>query len=111
MPLYVRAGAILPLDPVRQYSSEPTDEPTIVRVYSGRDGEFRWYEDDGASLDYQRGQFTWTRLKWNDDERQLTIEPDGGELDPKPRSLVVELIPGGVKKTVQYDGQSTEVKF
>jgi alpha-glucosidase (family GH31 glycosyl hydrolase) len=111
MPLYVRAGAILPLDPVRQYTNEPTNEPTVVRIYSGRDGEFRWYEDDGNSLDYQRGQFSWTRLQWDDDERQLTLAPDGGDLEPKPRSLVVELIPSGEKKTVQYDGQSTEVKF
>jgi hypothetical protein len=41
----------------------------------------------------------------------LTLAPDGGDLEPKPRSLVVELIPSGEKKTVQYDGQSTEVKF
>jgi alpha-glucosidase/alpha-D-xyloside xylohydrolase len=111
MPLYVRAGAILPLDPVRQYTSQPTDEPTVVQVYSGRDGDFRWYEDDGTSLEYQRGQFAWTRLQWDDDQRQLTIKPDGGDLTPKTRSLVVELIPGGEKKTVQYDGRSTEVKF
>jgi alpha-glucosidase/alpha-D-xyloside xylohydrolase len=111
MPLYVRAGAILPLDPVRQYSSEPINEPTVVRVYTGRDGDFRWYDDDGASLDYQRGQFSWTRLEWNDEERRLTIRPDGGDLEPKPRSLVVELVPGGERKTVQYDGQSTEVNF
>jgi alpha-glucosidase/alpha-D-xyloside xylohydrolase len=111
MPLYVRAGAILPLDPVRQYTSQPTDEPTVVRIYSGRDGDFRWYDDDGASLDYQRGQFGWTRLKWDDEERQLSIKRDGGDLAPKPRAVVVELIPGGEKKAVQYDGQSTEVKF
>ena len=54
MPLYVRAGAILPLDPVRQYTAQPTDEPTTIRVYPGRDGEFRLYEDDGKSLDYPR---------------------------------------------------------
>jgi alpha-glucosidase/alpha-D-xyloside xylohydrolase len=111
MPLYVRAGAILPLDPVRQYTSEPTDEPTVVRVYSGNDGQFRWYEDDGASLDYQRGKFSWTRLGWDDDKRRLTIQPDGGDLEPKPRSLVVELVPSGEKRTVPYDGQSTDVNF
>jgi alpha-glucosidase (family GH31 glycosyl hydrolase) len=111
MPLYVRAGAILPLDPVRQYTSEPTTEPTVVRIYSGGDGEFRWYQDDGATLDYQRGQFRWMRLQWDDDERRLTIARDGGDLDPTPRSLVVELIPDGERKTVQYDGQSSEVKF
>jgi alpha-glucosidase/alpha-D-xyloside xylohydrolase len=111
MPLYVRAGSILPFDPVRQYTNEPTNEPTVVQVYRGRDGEFRWYEDDGTTLDYQRGQFAWIRLEWDDDERRLTIEPDGGDLERKPRSLVVELVPGGETKTVEFQGQSTEVQF
>jgi alpha-glucosidase (family GH31 glycosyl hydrolase) len=111
VPLYVRAGAILPLDPMRQYTSEPTHEFTTVRIYSGRDGTFRWYEDDGATLDYQRGQFAWTRLHWDDNTRQLTIEPDGGELKPKSRKLVAELIPSGEKKIVEYEGQRTELRF
>jgi alpha-glucosidase (family GH31 glycosyl hydrolase) len=43
MPLYVRAGTILPLDPVRQYTAEPTAEPTTIRIYTGKNGEFRMY--------------------------------------------------------------------
>jgi alpha-glucosidase (family GH31 glycosyl hydrolase) len=111
MPLYVRAGAILPLDPVRQFTSEPTNEPTTVRIYRGADGAFRLYEDDGKSLDYQRGQFTWTNFQWNDENRRLTVQPGGGELQPQPRSFVVEVIPGGEKKTIAYDGKQIEVPF
>jgi alpha-glucosidase/alpha-D-xyloside xylohydrolase len=111
LPLYVRAGAIIPHDPVRQYSGEPTDKPTIVQIYAGRDGSFRWYDDDGATLDYQRGRFDWTRLDWDDDNRRLTIKPDGGESGPSSRKLIVELIPGGQRKDVQYDGETTEVTF
>ena len=66
----------------------PTDEPTTVRIYRGRDGEFRLYDDDGASLDYQRGRFAWTKFQWNDESRRLTIEPDGGEMEPPSRALV-----------------------
>src|SRR5438874_709032 len=62
MPLYVRAGAILPLDPGRQHVFEKTTEPTTIRVYPGRDGEFRLYEDDGKSLTYLKDIFTRTRL-------------------------------------------------
>jgi alpha-glucosidase/alpha-D-xyloside xylohydrolase len=113
LPLFARAGAILPLDPVRQYLAEPTDKPTIIRVYSGRDGEFRWYTDDGVTLDYLKGKFVWTRLKWNDQERRLTIEPEGGngEFQPAPRTLVVEVIPRGKPQTVRYDGKPIEVNF
>jgi alpha-glucosidase/alpha-D-xyloside xylohydrolase len=111
MPLYVRAGTILPLDPVRQFTSEPSDEPATVRVYQGADGEFRLYEDDGASLAYQGDKFTWTKFVWNDGSRRLTIEPDGGDLPPQSRPLVVELVPAGEQKSVTYEGKRLEVSF
>jgi alpha-glucosidase/alpha-D-xyloside xylohydrolase len=113
MPLYVRAGAIIPLDPVRQHTGEIVNELTTVRIYTGADGEFHWYEDDGASLDYQRGQFAWTRLTWDDNERQLTIDADGGELDAvaRARRLKVELVPGGETHTLEYDGTEFNTRF
>jgi alpha-glucosidase/alpha-D-xyloside xylohydrolase len=113
LPLFVRAGAILPLDPPRQYVTQPANEPTTIRVYSGRDGEFRWYDDDGATLDYLKGKFAWIRLTWHDQERRLTIEPQGGPETPQPgpRTLVVELIPSGKRQTVRYAGQRLDVRF
>jgi alpha-glucosidase/alpha-D-xyloside xylohydrolase len=113
MPLYVRAGAIVPLDPVRQHTSQQVDQPTTVRIYTGADGEFRWYEDDGASLDYQKGQFAWTRLTWDDSERRLAIEADGGEqpAGARARRLSVELMPSGATHTIDYDGGHFEARF
>src|SRR5262245_24153987 len=113
LPLFVRAGTVLPLDPVRQYTAQPTDEPTTVRVHPGRDGEFRLYEDDGATLDYLKGKFSWTRLKWNDRQRRLTIEPETAEgaVRPEPRTFVVEVLPGGKKQNVRYAGERVEVGF
>jgi alpha-glucosidase (family GH31 glycosyl hydrolase) len=111
LPLFVRAGAIMPLDPVRQYTAQATDEPTTLRVYSGRDGEFRLYEDDGQTLDYLKGKYTWTRLKWNDREQRLVIEPEEGTVKPEPRTFVVEVMPGGKKQTVRYTGERVEARF
>ena len=68
MPIYVRAGAIIPVDPVRQYTSEPVTEPTTLRVYRGADGQFTLYEDDGISQEYLQGKGSWTRIAWNDRE-------------------------------------------
>ena len=68
MPIYVRAGAIIPVDPVRQYTSEPVAEPTTLRVYRGADGQFTLYEDDGISQDYLKAKGSWTRIVWNDRE-------------------------------------------
>jgi alpha-glucosidase (family GH31 glycosyl hydrolase) len=113
LPLFVRAGAILPLDPVRQYTAQATDGPTTLRVYAGRDGEFRLYEDDGITLDYLQGKCSWTRLKWNDRQRRLTIEPEaaGGTARPEPRTFIVEVLPGGKKQDVRYAGERVEVGF
>ncbi|MCI0460937.1 MAG: DUF5110 domain-containing protein [Gemmataceae bacterium] len=111
LPLFARAGAILPLDPPRQYTSQPTDEPTTIRIYSGRDGEFRWYEDDGSTLDYLQGKFVWTRVRWNDRERRLTIEPEGerSARPAVPKNLVVGVIPGGRQQAVRYTERRIEV--
>jgi alpha-glucosidase/alpha-D-xyloside xylohydrolase len=113
MPLFVRAGTILPLDPVRQYTNQPVDDPTTIRVYPGPDGEFRLYDDDGASLDYQNGKFAWTRFTWDDDQKRLTIEPDksAGSMEPMARTFSIELMPGGEPKEIDYAGQPVEVTF
>ncbi len=112
LPLFVRAGAILPLDPPRQYVAQRTDEPTTIRIYSGHDGQFRWYEDDGRTLDYLNGKFAWTRLHWNDRARRLTIEPEGTTtFQPGPRTLTVEVLPEGKRQTIRYTGRRLEINF
>jgi alpha-glucosidase/alpha-D-xyloside xylohydrolase len=113
MPIYVRAGAIIPVDPVRQYVAEVVSQPTTIRVYTGADGHFRWYEDDGASQEYLDGKFAWTNLKWNAAAKRLTIERDttAGTMQPAPRKLVVQLLLDGVIKELDYDGRRAEVRF
>jgi alpha-glucosidase/alpha-D-xyloside xylohydrolase len=113
LPLFVRAGAIVPLDPVRQFTAQSVDAATTLLVFTGRDGEFTLYEDDGESLGYRDGAFARTRISWSDGPRQLAIEPDdaSGSLAPAPRSLVIKLIPGGETRTIRYDGRRTEVAF
>jgi hypothetical protein len=87
-------------------------EPTTIRIYVGADGEFRWYEDDGASQEYLQGKFAWTRLAWNDAARRLTIERDATGTLPLPsRTLHIELLPSGKRTTVTYDGRRAEVSF
>jgi alpha-glucosidase (family GH31 glycosyl hydrolase) len=113
LPLFVRAGAIIPVDPVRQFTAQDVDELTTLRVYTGDDGEFTLYEDDGASQEYMAGTFRRTRLAWNDAERRLTIERimGDGALAAQPRRLIIELVPGGERTTVEYDGDRAEVRF
>lgn len=113
MPIYVRAGAIIPVDPVRQYMEQKVDGPTTVHVYSGADGQFRWYEDDGKSQEYLDGQFAWTRITWDDGARRLIIQRDArtGVLELPSRELDIRLLPEDTTKRVVYDGNRAEANF
>ena len=114
MPLYVRAGAIVPADPVRQWADEPVSAPTTLRVYPGADGAFTLYDDDGTSQEYLNGVGSWIRLTWNDRARRLTLAPGappGAKNVVRPRDFDVVLTPRGAKKTVRYDGTPVTVSF
>jgi alpha-glucosidase/alpha-D-xyloside xylohydrolase len=79
LPLYVRAGAVIPLDPVRQFTAQAVTDPTRLRVHPGADGTFTLYDDDGRSLAYRAAtdpNAIWIRFRWDDGKRRLTIEPD-----------------------------------
>jgi alpha-glucosidase/alpha-D-xyloside xylohydrolase len=113
MPIYVRAGAIVPLDPVRQHTAQAVTEPTTLQVYRGADGRFVLYDDDGKSLDYLKGQGTWSRMTWHDGKGVLVIEPDARTTvhDSKERTFDVVVLPGKTHKRVTYAGKRVEVAF
>jgi alpha-glucosidase/alpha-D-xyloside xylohydrolase len=115
MPIYVRAGAIVPIDPVRQYMAQPVTEPTTLQIYSGANGEFTMYEDDGNSQGYLQNKGTWTKLSWDDAAKKLTItaSPPAGASNESTaaREFKVLLLPSRTEKTVKYDGRKVEVGF
>jgi alpha-glucosidase/alpha-D-xyloside xylohydrolase len=76
MPLYVRAGSIIPIGLVKQYTAEATDEPVTLRIYPGADGNFTWYDDDGSSFRYETGEYLRVECEWKDQERLLTLTRD-----------------------------------
>ena len=109
MPIYVRAGAIVPIDPIRQYTGQKVDEPTTLKIYRGANGEYTLYDDDGISLDYLEGDSAQTLIKWDDASKTLSIEP-ASKLKAS-HTFKIELIPDGVTKKIQYTGQRLELKF
>jgi alpha-glucosidase (family GH31 glycosyl hydrolase) len=115
MPIYVRAGSIIPFDPVRQYLAQPVTEPTTLKVYSGANGEFTMYEDDGISQNYLQNKATWTKLSWNDGAKKLTISaaPPTGVTNASTtsREFRVEMLPAGTVQTVTYNGRQIEVTY
>jgi alpha-glucosidase (family GH31 glycosyl hydrolase) len=110
IPLYVRAGAILPLGPVRQYVSEKSEEPLTVAVYPGADGSFLLYEDDGKSFNYRRGEWMGIDMSWNDrGTLNLRLAEGSKMLSPMRRNIRLTL--NGAERQVEFDGRSLELRF
>ena len=111
MPLYVRAGSILPLGPVKQYTSQKVDGPLSITIYRGEDGSFLLYEDDGTSFDYRRGEWMGIQMTWNDARRALSLSlaKRSRMLPPLQRKIEVKL--GEVIRPVVFEGRPMEVEF
>ena len=112
VPIFLRAGSILPLAPEVQYVGEKKWDELEVRVYPGADGDFALYEDEGDSYNYERGVYTTIPFSWNDKTHVLTIGERSGRYPgmlEKRHFLVV--LPDGTQKMVDYQGNQVIVKF
>jgi len=123
IPLLVRAGSIIPMGPFIQYSTEKPADPIELRVYTGADGSFVLYEDENDNYNYEKGIHSTIEFKWNDKNRQLTINQRVGEFPGmlKTRTFNIVLVKDGqgiglqvsgmYDKTVKYDGQEQVIKL
>ncbi|MBO4821408.1 MAG: DUF5110 domain-containing protein [Prevotella sp.] len=78
VPMFVRAGSIIPLAPEMEYVGQIPWDNLEIRIYPGADASFTLYEDEGDNYNYERGQFSEITFQWNDKTRQLTIAPRKG---------------------------------
>jgi alpha-glucosidase (family GH31 glycosyl hydrolase) len=112
-PLYVRAGAVIPMGPVRQYTGEKVDGPLTLWVYPGSDGAFTLYEDDGKTFNYRRGEFMRLQLTRSDRDRTLKMQLAKGSrmLPPMTRDIEVRVANEAVTKVVVFEGRPVEVRL
>jgi alpha-D-xyloside xylohydrolase len=123
MPIYVRAGSVVPMGPFLQYSNEKPEDPIELRIYPGANGDFNLYEDDGTTYDYEKGAYATIKLHWDDQAHVLTIGPRTGMfkgMETKRTINVVIVSPGHgttenvepkTDKTVNYTGQAIAVRM
>ena len=111
MPLWVRAGAVIPMGPVRQYVDEPTDGPMTLVVYPGADGSSTWYDDDGISFDYRHGEWRRMEMTWQDAARRLTLRLARGSRVPDAgaRRFEVRVAGATATRTVEFTGRPIEL--
>lgn len=112
MPVYVKAGSIIPFGPQVQYSSEKPWDSLQIRVYPGADASFTLYEDDGSSYDYEKGKFSQIPFSWDDASNTLTIGKRSGSYEGMLSSRVFSIVlVGGESRTVTYAGDKIEVSL
>jgi alpha-D-xyloside xylohydrolase len=73
IPLYVRAGSIVPMGPEKQWSTEKPEDPIELRIYAGADGDFTLYEDENDNYNHEGGAFATISLHWDDARQALTL--------------------------------------
>ena len=105
VPMFVRAGSILPLGPEMQYTGEKPWDNLELHLYPGADGTFTLYEDEGDTYRYEQGVYATIRFDWNDQARTLTIAERQGSYPGmlSSRQFTV-ILPDGTTKTISYHG-------
>jgi alpha-D-xyloside xylohydrolase len=124
MPIFVRAGAILPVGPNIEYAQQPSNDPLQLRVYTGADGDFTLYEDDGDTYDYEKGAFATIPIHWNEATHRLIIGARKGSYPGMPQTLPLAVVfvrkGTGIgfeqakvapREVIPYDGRIVEVTF
>ncbi len=123
IPLYVRAGSIIPFGPYLQYATEKPADPVELRIYPGVDGEFALYEDENDNYNYEMGQYATILIKWEDAQKILTISDRKGQFPGmlKERLFNVVLVSKNhgtglevclkADKTIKYNGNNIKIKI
>ena len=112
VPMFVRAGSILPLGPEMQYVGEKAWDNLEIRVFPGANGTFVLYEDEGDNYNYERGVYSTITFTWNDRARTLTIGERQGDFPGmlKSRQFTI-LLPDGKTMTAGYDGSEKTISL
>jgi alpha-D-xyloside xylohydrolase len=123
IPLYIKAGSIVPMGPFLQYATEKPSDPLEIRVYPGANGTFNLYEDENDTYNYESGAFSTISFKWDNTKHQVTIGARKGEFPDMIKTRTIKIIivdkskGTGVNptekpdKTVQYNGAEQVIQL
>lgn len=112
LPMFVRAGAVLPWGAVAQSTVAQKDMPLEILVFPGADGEFSLYDDAGDGYSYEKGEAAWIPLRWDDEKRLLTIGERRGAYPgmAEKRTFLVRCF-GGTAREAAYSGNEITVQL
>ncbi len=123
IPLFVRAGSIVPMGTVLQYAGERPENNIEIRIYPGRNGKFTLYEDENDNYNYEKGAFATITFSWNEADQRLTIGERKGQFDGMKGKRIFNIVisgrslKGGIEqpmvadRAVVYDGREKVIDF
>jgi len=121
MPLYVKAGSIVPMGPIVNYAREKIDAPIELRVYRGKDGAMTLYEDAGDGYNYEKGEHSEIPITWTESTGKLSFGKRVGQYPGMPAGHVFHVVwvsdgkGAGIAETaagdvnVTYNGDATDI--
>jgi len=118
IPVFVKAGSVLPLSEACQYSGEVANKPWEINIYPGADGKFEVYEDEGINYEYEKGKYATFTIEWKDKQNKVILHPRKGNYSGMPvqRNLkIVKMDPtskdGKIVKEIVYNGKKQIIKL
>ena len=113
MPVFVKAGSIVPFGPELEYTSEKPADTITLNVYTGADASFNLYEDEGTNYNYEKGAFSIIPIKYNEATKTLTIDDQKGSFNGmlQKRVFRINIISPGKAKSLHFDASDKEVNY
>jgi alpha-D-xyloside xylohydrolase len=122
MPVFVKAGSIIPFGPALQYTAEKPADTITINIYAGTNASFNLYEDEGINYNYEKGAFSIIPILYNEATKKVTVGKREGGFNGmlQKRTFRINLItPGKTKqldmdtfdREILYDGKPIEVKL
>ncbi len=111
LPLFVKAGSIIPTTAPAQFSAASVGQPITIDIYPGKDTEFTFYDDAGDSYDFEKGEYVRIKMHWNDDKNELTISDAEGSYPEAPKQRNFTIRKGDKSKSISYKGKQIRVKL
>jgi len=121
IPLYIKAGSIVPMGPYLQYATEKAADPIEIRVYTGANAEFVLYEDENDTYNYEQGKYSTIGMNWDEAEKTLTIMERKGNFPGMLENRTFKIVwvnskngngfePSKQAIAVHYSGKETKIK-
>jgi alpha-D-xyloside xylohydrolase len=107
LPLFVREGTILPVGPEIQYTGDKKADPLIIFVYTGKDCEFKLYEDEGSNYNYEKGSYSNILFSYNEAKRELRIAQREGSFSGMLKTRTFKIVFISKEKMVTFDPEIT----